>query len=120
MGVFRRCIRKVYDLGAAPSILSERETTRSVVLNGVETQRVLFERVDVSKTAEADNMPNASEWDLDEQIKSGYKPEQLSVKGMLPVDGELMEAKTIMAFNNLQSQIDSLKVSENVESSNND
>lgn len=109
MGLFRRCIRKVYDVGGSSPILSERQTTKNVVHDGVEIQQVIVENVDVSKSIDAASMPSAAEWDLDEQLKAGYKPEQLSVKGMLPVDKEDMEFRTIQAFNSLQSQIDEIK-----------
>lgn len=108
MGLFRRMIRKVYDVGAAAPILSERQTTKSIDLDGVEVQKVIVERVDVSKSIDADSMPTSAEWDLEEQLKQGYVPEKLTVKGMLPVDSEEMEFKTIQAFNSLQSQIDDL------------
>lgn len=117
MGLFRRMIRKVYDVGAAAPILSERQSTKVVDVNGVEVQKVIFESVDVSTTKDSECMPNASEWDLDEQLKQGFAPEKLSVKGMLPSDSEEMEYKTILALNSLQSQLDELKSEPMVEES---
>lgn len=120
MGLFRRLIRKVVDVGAAAPILSERESTIEVDVSGVSVQKVIFESVDVSKLPESLSMPCANEWDLDEQLKAGMKPEQLTVKGMLPSDAEDMEFKTIQAFNNLQEQIESLNSKVRQISDNND
>lgn len=110
-GIFRRVLRKTYPIGVSEPILCEREVTKTISENGISRTIIVVEKSDLSSVI----MPEKSEFDLEEQLKAGYKPEEINVRGLIA--NEFGEFSAIEAFNSLQSQIDALNVKNDVETS---
>lgn len=102
MGIFRKKIAKVYDVGPGDPVLAEQEVSKNVDVNGVSTTMVVVEKSDLSHIP----MPTKDEYDLEEQLKAGFSPKEINVRGILPNADGVVSA--LDAFNSLQDQIDKL------------
>lgn len=109
MGVFKKSsIKSEFEYNRSFNFTKQLKPT-SFEKNGVVINYVSLEDVDISK--ENIMMPTKEEFDLEQQLKSGYVPQQINVRGILPNENGQFDA--ISAFNSLQSQIDSISKADN-------
>lgn len=87
MGLFRKRIEKVPNEMVMPfrtEVITPVEVMEKGMTEPVTYMKHTFIDPELSKASK--DMPSKDEYELGAMLKAGYKPEEINVRGMLPVD----------------------------------
>lgn len=104
MGLFRKQVNKVPNEMVMP-FRTEVITPVDVLEKGM-TEPVTYMKhtfIDPELSKASKDMPSKDEYELGAMLKAGYKPEQINVRGMLPVDALEAEGAASVVLDRLRA-----------------